>query len=65
MPFYFRLIGRIGASRASTTTYLVPLFGVFWAWLFLGEVPTLTMLIAAALILGSVILSQRVAQTAK
>lgn len=57
--FYFRLIQRIGAPRASTTTYLVPLFGVLWAWVFLGEVPTLTMLIAGALILGSVILSQK------
>src|SRR3546814_7731156 len=25
---YYRLIARIGASRASTVTYLVPLFGV-------------------------------------
>ena len=55
----YRLVQRIGAARASTTTYLIPLFGVAWAWLFLGEQPTLTMLIAAALILGSVILSQR------
>src|SRR5690606_29101861 len=31
---YYRLIARIGASRASTVTYLVPLFGVAWAgWL--------------------------------
>ncbi len=50
---------RIGATRASTTTYLIPLFGVAWAWLFLGERPTVTMLIAGALILGSVILSQQ------
>jgi drug/metabolite transporter (DMT)-like permease len=57
--FYFRLIQRIGAPRASTTTYLVPLFGVLWAWVFLGEAPTVTMLIAGALILGSVILSQK------
>lgn len=55
----YRLVQRIGAARASTTTYLIPLFGVAWAWLFLGEQPTLTMLAAAALILGSVILSQR------
>ncbi len=55
----YRLVQRIGAARASTTTYLIPLFGVAWAWLFLGEQPTLTMLIAGALILGSVILSQR------
>lgn len=56
--FYFRLIRRIGASRATTTTYLVPLFGMTWAWLFLGEPVTLTMGLAAILIVGSVILSQ-------
>ena len=55
----YRLVQRIGAARASTTTYLIPLFGVTWAWIFLGEQPTLTMLIAGGLILGSVILSQR------
>lgn len=57
---YYRLIARIGAGRASTVTYLVPLFGVAWAWWLLGETPTLRMLIAGALILGSVALSQRV-----
>lgn len=56
---YYRLIARIGAGRAVTVTYLVPLFGVAWAWVLLGEPPTLTMAIAAALILGSVALSQR------
>jgi len=56
---YYRLIARIGASRASTVTYLVPLFGVAWAWWLLAEVPTLRMAIAGALILGSVAMSQR------
>ena len=56
---YYRLIARIGGSRAVTVTYLVPLFGVAWAWLLLGEAPTWTMGIAAALVLGSVALSQR------
>lgn len=56
---FFRLIQRVGASRASTTTYLVPIFGVAWGWLLLGEQPTITMIASAALILGSVILSQR------
>ncbi|MEP6938963.1 MAG: DMT family transporter [Rudaea sp.] len=55
----YRLVQRIGATRASTTTYLIPLFGVAWAWMFLGEQPTATMLIAGVLILGSVILSQQ------
>ena len=55
---YFRLIQRIGAARAVTVTYLVPLFAVAWGWLVLGERPTLAMLVAAALILGSVAFSQ-------
>ncbi len=57
--FYFRLIYRIGAPRASTVTYLVPLFGVVWAWIVLGEPLTLSMAIAGALILGGVALSQQ------
>lgn len=56
---YFRLLQRVGAQRASTVTYLVPLFGVGWAWLLLDEPLTVQMAIAAALILGSVALSQR------
>jgi drug/metabolite transporter (DMT)-like permease len=59
---YYRLIVRIGASRASTVTYLVPLFGVAWAWMLLDEPLTLGMGIAGAMILGSVALSQRVAR---
>jgi drug/metabolite transporter (DMT)-like permease len=55
---YYRLIHRIGAPRASTVTYLVPLFGVLWAWLALGEPLTVTMAAAGALILGGVALSQ-------
>ena len=56
---YFRLIYRVGATRASTVTYLIPLFGVIWAWIVLGEPLTLTMAIAGALILGGVALSQQ------
>lgn len=56
---YYRLIARIGASRASTVTYLIPVFGVAWAWLLLDEALTWTMALSAALILGSVAISQR------
>ena len=55
---YYRLIARIGASRASTVTYLIPLFGVGWAWMLLDEPLTWTMAVAGALILGSVAFSQ-------
>jgi drug/metabolite transporter (DMT)-like permease len=56
---YYRLIHRIGAPRATTVTYLVPLFGVVWAWLMLGEALTASMAVAGALILGGVALSQQ------
>lgn len=56
---YYRLIARIGASRAVTVTYLVPLFAVAWAWMLLGEPLTVPMAIAATLILGSVAASQK------
>jgi drug/metabolite transporter (DMT)-like permease len=56
---YYRLINRIGAPRAATVTYLVPLFSVLWAWAILGETLTARMAIAGGLILGGVALSQR------
>ncbi len=59
---YYRLIQRIGAARAVAVTYLVPLFGVAWGWMLLGEPLTVTMVVAAMLILGSVALSQRAAK---
>jgi drug/metabolite transporter (DMT)-like permease len=56
--FLFRLLDRIGATRTATVTYLVPLFGVAWAWLILGEPLTPATLTAGILILGGVALSQ-------
>ena len=56
---YYRLVARIGAARTSTVTYLIPLFGVVWAWLLLDEPVTLTMALAGALILAGVALSQQ------
>jgi drug/metabolite transporter (DMT)-like permease len=57
--FYYRLIARIGGPRTATVTYLIPLFGVVWAWLLLGEPLTLTMALAGGLILSGVALSQQ------
>jgi drug/metabolite transporter (DMT)-like permease len=55
---YYRLIARVGASRTAAVTYLIPLFGVAWAWWLLDEPLTWTMAAAGALILGSVAASQ-------
>ena len=57
--FYYRLIARIGAPRTATVTYLIPLFGVIWAWLLLGERVTLSMVLAGALLLAGVAMSQQ------
>jgi drug/metabolite transporter (DMT)-like permease len=56
---FYRLIQRVGAPRAVVVTYLIPLFGVLWAWSLLGEPITPGMLVAGALVLGSVALGQR------
>ena len=62
---YFRLIHRVGAPRAATVTYIVPLFGVLWAWILLDEALTPSMAVAGALILSGVALSQTKGRIAK
>ncbi len=52
---YFRLIADIGATGALTVTYLIPVFGVLWGALFLGEALSAPVLAGAVLvILGTV-----------
>jgi drug/metabolite transporter (DMT)-like permease len=56
---YFRLIADVGATRALTVTYLIPLFGVFWGWLFLGEALPASALAGGVLILAGTVLVTR------
>jgi drug/metabolite transporter (DMT)-like permease len=49
---YFRLIATIGPARALTVTFLIPLFGVIWGAVFLGEPLGANSLLACALILA-------------
>ncbi len=51
---YFRLIADIGPTRALTVTFLMPLFGMLWGALFLGESITGAMLAGCAMIIGGV-----------
>jgi drug/metabolite transporter (DMT)-like permease len=34
---YFRLVAALGAASALTVTFLIPVFGILWGHLFLGE----------------------------
>ena len=56
---YFRLIADVGATRALTVTYLIPLFGVLWGMLFLGESLPASALGGGVLILAGTVLVTR------
>lgn len=56
---YFRLIADIGATGALTVTYLIPLFGVVWGALFLGEPLTLRMAGGALTVIAGTVLVLR------
>ncbi len=52
---YFRLIADIGATRALTVTYLIPVFGVLWGALFLGEALSATILAGGVLVVAGTV----------
>ncbi len=56
---FFRLIAQAGAVNASTVTYLIPFFGVFWGVTLLGEAITAAMAVGLAAILASLLLVGR------
>jgi drug/metabolite transporter (DMT)-like permease len=58
LPF-FTLIRDIGPSRTLTVGLAVPVLGVLWGWLLLGEAVTLTMLAGMALVLAALALVLR------
>ena len=48
---YFRLIAHVGAAYAASVTFVIPLFGVLWGALFLGEQVTPTTVAGGLIIL--------------
>jgi drug/metabolite transporter (DMT)-like permease len=59
---FFRLIANVGASRAITVTFLIPAFAMLWGALFLGEIPSMRMLLGGAVVLVGTALATGVLQ---
>ena len=49
---YYRLIADVGPTKALTVTFLMPVFGMIWGAVFLGEKVTAPMVLGSALIVG-------------
>lgn len=49
---YFRLVRDIGATSALTVTFLIPVFGILWGSLFLGEVITWGMMAGSCIVIA-------------
>jgi drug/metabolite transporter (DMT)-like permease len=56
---YFRLVTDIGATRTQTVSLLIPIFGVLWGAMFLGESLTWRLLASGALIIAGTLLVMR------
>jgi drug/metabolite transporter (DMT)-like permease len=56
---YFRLLAELGPTRGMTVIFVVPVFGVLWGAVFLGEAVHLATLLGGAVILFSVWLITR------
>jgi drug/metabolite transporter (DMT)-like permease len=54
---YFRLIGRIGAAKAVTVVFVIPLVAVLLGWLVLAETVYFSTIVAGVIIIGGSTLS--------
>lgn len=54
---YFRLIRNVGPARAITCTFLIPVFGVLWGAVMLGEKLSTQTLVGGTIVLTGTILS--------
>jgi drug/metabolite transporter (DMT)-like permease len=49
---YFRLVHDVGATSALTVSFLVPVFGVLWSVVFLGEPVTAALICGGLLVIA-------------
>lgn len=54
---YFKLVSEAGPHRALSVTYLVPVFGLLWSALILGERVTFLTIACASIVLAGVVLA--------
>ena len=52
---YYRLIADVGPTRALTVAFLMPVFGMIWGAVLLGETITLWMIAGCALIISGTV----------
>ena len=57
LVLYFRLIARLGGQKASTVTFLIPVFAVAWGAAFLNEPVTMWMTLGGAIVLAGTALT--------
>ncbi|MEN9558809.1 MAG: hypothetical protein RLZZ502_20 [Pseudomonadota bacterium] len=48
---YYKLIADIGVERGMSVTFFIPVFGLLWGALFLGEAVSMMMLLGSALVI--------------
>lgn len=53
---FFQLLAEVGPVRTATVTFLIPMFGVLWGWLFLDESLSLAHLAGGGLIAVALLL---------
>ncbi len=53
---FIPLIVKIGATRAMTVTFLIPLFSMLWGFLFLGEAVVASTLVGALIVLAAMVM---------
>lgn len=59
---FYRVLAQVGATGALSVTFLVPVFGLLWGALFLGEHVTFSTTAGLVIILAGVVLVTRVPQ---
>jgi drug/metabolite transporter (DMT)-like permease len=57
--WYYQGVNQLGAARTAVFNNLVPIFGVFFGWLLLGESVTASVLVGASLAITGVFLVNR------